>query len=222
MSGHSKWSTIKHQKGATDAKKGAMFTKLANAITIAVKSHNNPSTLIEKARAANMPKEKIQHAIDKGEGKIAGAQLSEAIFEGFAPLGVAIIVETVTDNVTRTSNDLRSTFAKNGGNLGSPGSVSYLFKHLGEIEVLGEDILEKALETGALDVEDNIVYTVPADLHRVKEELSKSLKIVNAELVYRPNKETIVKLSPQDLEKVENFIETIDSLDDVQMVYCNV
>ena len=222
MSGHSKWSTIKHQKGATDAKKGAMFTKLANAITIAVKSHNNPSTLIEKARAANMPKEKIQHAIDKGEGKIAGAQLSEAIFEGFAPLGVAIIVETVTANVTRTSNDLRSTFAKNGGNLGSPGSVSYLFKHLGEIEVLGEDILEKALETGALDVEDNIVYTAPADLHRVKEELSKSLKIVNAELVYRPNKETIVKLSPQDLEKVENFIETIDSLDDVQMVYCNV
>ena len=222
MSGHSKWSTIKHQKGATDAKKGAMFTKLANAITIAVKSHNNPLTLIEKARAANMPKEKIQHAIDKGEGKIAGAQLSEAIFEGFAPLGVAIIVETVTDNVTRTSNDLRSTFAKNGGNLGSPGSVSYLFKHLGEIEVLGEDILEKALETGALDVEDNIVYTAPADLHRVKEELSKSLKIVNAELVYRPNKETIVKLSPQDLEKVENFIETIDSLDDVQMVYCNV
>ncbi len=222
MSGHSKWSTIKHQKGATDAKKGAMFTKLANAITIAVKSHNNPLTLIEKARAANMPKEKIQHAIDKGEGKIAGAQLSEAIFEGFAPLGVAIIVETVTDNVTRTSNDLRSTFAKNGGNLGSPGSVSYLFKHLGEIEVLGEDILEKALETGALDVEDNIVYPAPADLHRVKEELSKSLKIVNAELVYRPNKETIVKLSPQDLEKVENFIETIDSLDDVQMVYCNV
>lgn len=135
MSGHSKWSTIKRQKGAADAKRGAVFTKLANAITIAVKNNHNPATLIEKAKAANMSKENIQRAIDRATSRAEG-QLSEAIFEGFGPNGVAIIVETVSDNTTRTANELRNIFTKHGGKLATPGAVSYLFQRTREADRL--------------------------------------------------------------------------------------
>ena len=131
MSGHSKWSTIKRQKGATDAKRGAVFTKLANAITIAVRQNQGVANATERARAANMPKENIQRAIDRGLGKGEGAILTEAIYEGFGPSGTAIIVETISDNNTRTANELRNIFHKHNGHLGVPGSVSYLFSRVG-------------------------------------------------------------------------------------------
>lgn len=211
MSGHSKWSTIKRQKGATDAKRGAVFTKLANAITIAVKNNHNPSTLIEKAKAANMSKDNIQRAIDRATSRTEG-QLSEAIYEGFGPMGVAIIVETVSDNNARTSSEIRNIFNKHGGNLGVPGSVSYLFQRVGEIE---NETLEKALEVGALDFEDDILYTKPEDLHRISEFLNKP-----GRLIFRPNKETMIKI--EDPSKLHELLEAIDELDDVQEVYTNV
>ncbi len=211
MSGHSKWSTIKRQKGATDAKRGAVFTKLANAITIAIKNNHNPSTLIEKAKAANMSKDNIQRAIDRGSNKNSENALTEAIFEGFGPMGAAIIVETVSDNTTRTANELRNIFTKHNGHLGVPGSVSYLFARVGEIE---NETLEKALEVGALDFEDEILYTKPEDLHRVSELLNKP-----GRLIFRPNKETMIKL--EDPSKLHELLEAIDELDDVQEVYTN-
>lgn len=211
MSGHSKWSTIKRQKGANDSKRGAIFTKLGNAITIAVKQKHNLALALEKAKQANMPKDNIQRAIDRGEGKLEGSQLSENIYEGFGPGGVAIIVETISDNNTRTVNELRNIFNKMGGNLGSLGSVSYLFTRVGEIE--GETF-EKALEVGALDFEDGILYTKPEDLHKISEILGKT-----GTLAFRPNKETMIKVT--DPTKIHELLEAIDNLDDVQNVYYN-
>jgi YebC/PmpR family DNA-binding regulatory protein len=211
MSGHSKWSTIKHAKGAADAKRGAIFTKLANAITIAVKNQQNPAALIEKAREANMPKDKIQRAIDRATSPAEGS-LVGAVFEGFGPNNVAVIIETITDNTTRTSQEIKAFFAKNGGVMGK---TDYLFTRLGEIEVEGDNVFEKALEAGAEDVEGSSVYTRPEDLHRVKEELAKSLKIISAELIFRPNKETMVKAPAGE------FLEKLSDLADVQNVYCN-
>lgn len=211
MSGHSKWKTIKHAKGAADAQKGQVFTKLANAITIAVKSHNNPSTLIEKARAANMPKDKIQRAIDRASSSSEG-NLAEAIFEGFGPHNVAIIIETITDNTTRTSQEIKTFFAKNGGVFGS---TNYLFQRFGEIEVQGDNIFDKAVEAGAEDVCENFVYTKPEDLHLICEKLSPQLKIVSSELIFKPNKDTMVNAD------ISEFLEKLDELADVQNIYCN-
>ncbi|MEK7127538.1 MAG: YebC/PmpR family DNA-binding transcriptional regulator [Patescibacteria group bacterium] len=199
-------------KGTNDAKRGAVFTKLANAITIAVKSHNNPSTLIEKAQAANMPKDKIQRAIDRATPPFGGGDLSEAIFEGFGPQNVAIIIETITDNTTRTSQEIKNIFSKNGGVLGK---TDYLFTRFGEIEVEGVNIFEKALDAGAEDVSDSVVYTKPEDLHKVTELLAKDLKIISSELVFKPNKETMINAD------IADFLEMIDNLDDVQNIYCN-
>ncbi len=210
MSGHSKWSTIKRDKGANDAKKGAVFTKLANAITIAVKTGHGMQLALEKAKQANMPKDKISHAIDRASSHTDG-ELVEAVFEGFGPGGVAIMVETITDNSTRTSQFLRSVFVKHDCTLGTPGSVSYLFTRVGEIE--GETF-EKALEVGALDFEDGIIYTKPEDLHKISEVLGKT-----GTLAFRPNKDTMVAMS--DPTKLHELLEAIDELDDVQNVYIN-
>ena len=212
MSGHSKWSTIKRQKGANDTKRGAVFTKLANAITIAVKRSHNLAIALEKAKQANMPKDNIQRAIDRGEGKLEGSQLTENIYEGFGPGGVAIIIETISDNNTRTVNELRNIFNKMGGNLGSLGSVSYLFTRVGEIE--GETF-EKALEVEALDFEDGILYTKPEDLHRIGEILGKT-----GSLIFRPNKDTMIQVG--DPTKLHALLDAIDDLDDVQEIYTNV
>ncbi|MCL4397460.1 YebC/PmpR family DNA-binding transcriptional regulator [Patescibacteria group bacterium] len=226
MSGHSKWATIKRDKGANDAKRGAAFTKLGNAISIAVRQGGGVDPnfnfrlrlAIDKARAANMPKENIQRAIDKGAGKGEGAALTEAVFEGFGPGGAAVIVEAVSDNNTRTASEIRNLFNKHGGNLGTPGSVSYLFTRVGEIEAdNGEAVFEKAVEAGALDVEDNFVYTSPEDLHQVSEALGKS-----GSLVFRPNKETMVEVADEETKsKLNNLLEALDSLDDVQEIYVN-
>jgi YebC/PmpR family DNA-binding regulatory protein len=214
VSGHSKWATIKRDKGANDAKRGAIFTKLGNAITIAVRQGRGLPLALDKAKAANMPKENIQRALDRGEGKLAGQQLVESTFEGFGPGGVAIIIETISDNNTRTAQFIPTVFEKNGGHLATPGSVSYLFSRVGAIE---EQTLEKAMEVEALDFDEGTIYTKPEDLHKISEALGKQ-----GSLIYRPNKETLVNLNPEDQEKLEKLLEAIDDLDDVQEVYVNV
>lgn len=215
MSGHSKWSTIKHQKGTADAKRGMLFTKLANAITIAVRNNRGVSLAVDKAKAANMPKDNIQRAIDRATQSSSG-DLSEATFEGFGPENVAIIIEAITDNVTRTAQEVRNFFTKNGGVLGT---TSYFFTRLGEIEVEGENIFEKALEAGAEDVEANFVYTKPEQLHLVREKLASGLKIISAQLIFKPKKESLISVS--DPEKLTAFLSLLEDLDDIQNVYCN-
>lgn len=228
MSGHSKWSTIKRQKGVADAKRGNLFTKLSNAITIAVREGGggDPASnfrlrlAIDKAREANMPKDNIQRAIDKGLGKGGAVSLQTALYEGFGPGNVAVMVEAITDNTNRTGGELRNIFDKNGGRMAT---VNYMFTRVGEIIVEGEEIFEKALEAGAEDVVENVVYTKPEDLHRVKEKLEQAgLKITEAGLSFRPNKDTMVILDEDMTEKVLNFVEKIEDLDDVQSVYVNV
>lgn len=214
MSGHSKWSTIKRQKGVNDAKKGAAFTKLGNAITIAVRHGRGLQLALEKAKQANMPKENIQRAIDHGEGKFEGVQLTEAIFEGFGPGGAAIIIEAISDNNTRTATEIRNIFNKHGGNLGTPGSVSYLFTRVGEIE---GGTFEQAMEVEALDFEEGTIYTKPEDVHRISEVLGKP-----GELAFRPNKETMINITDSEISgKLQGLLEAIDELDDVQNIYIN-
>lgn len=239
MSGHSKWSTIKRQKGTTDARRGNVFTKLSNVIAIAVReggggdpdSNFKLRLAIEKAREANMPKDNITRSIDRGLGKGDDAALGTAVFEGFGPGGVAIVVEAITDNSTRTANELRSIFEKHGGTLGGPGSVAYLFQRVGEIEInktsTFDEVFEKAVEAGAEDVEENpetfSVFTKAEDLHRVKESLAVlGLSILEAELVFRPNKGTMLTVAGDQEEKVHGLLSVLEELDDVQNVYVNL
>ena len=240
MSGHSKWKTIKHQKGAADIKRGMAFTKLANAITIAVKQggggadpDSNPRLRLamDAARAQNMPKENIQRAIDRGAGKGGGEELHEATYEGFAPEGVNVIVEATTDNPQRTSAEVKNMFEKNGGSFGQPGSSSYLFKRVGEIYVdkngkTYDDVFSAALDSGAEDIEEEgnevAVYTQTGDLARVKDELTnKGFGVTSAKLAMRPlTKITVGK--KEEYEKVLDFLSTLEDLDDVQEVYSNL
>lgn len=252
MSGHSKWATIKRAKGATDAKRGSLFTKLSNAISIAVREGGGGEPnfnfklrlAVDKAKEANMPKDNIARAIDKGMGKGEGAAaLQTAIFEGFGTHGVAVIVEAITDNTNRTGGELRNYFAKNGGNLGGPGSVAYLFKKVGCLSILRnlsdfppkadqpraeslDTVLEKALEAEAEDVEESeeefLVYTRVEDLHKVKERLMNSgLTVSDAGIVYRPNKDTLASVAQERQQLVGDFIEGIEEMDDIQNVYTN-
>lgn len=240
MSGHSKWSTIKRQKGVADAKRGNLFTKLSNVISIAAREGGSADVnfnfklrlAVDKAKQANMPKDNIQRAIDKGLGKGEGNALEQAVFEGFGPHGTAIIVETITDNTTRTSNDVRTYFSKNGGNLGSTGTVSYLFQRVGEVDVAKgnqtfDEVFEKAIEAEAEDVEEIedgfAIYTKVESLHKVKEKLEgQGLTIQEAAIVYKPNKETIMTLSEDQTEAVGEFLDSLNELDDVQEVYINI
>lgn len=238
MSGHSKWATIKRQKGANDAKRGQLFTKLAMAITIAVKEgagNTDPNfnfklrLAIDKARAANMPKENIERAIDRAKGTGAG-DLSEVMYEGFAPGGVAVIVQAVTDNKMRTVSEIKNLFEKNGGAFGSVGSVSYLFTQKGELITKKngksfDDYLSVALETGVEDVEENddqvIFYTRPTDLFEAKKNLeAQGLSLISSEIVYEPN--TYIDITqPATREKIISFLEKIEDQDDVQKVFSN-
>lgn len=243
MSGHSKWSTIKRQKGAADAKRGAAFTKLGNAIAIAVREggSGDPDSnfklrlAVEKARQANMPKENIQRSIDRGLGKGGEIAPENALYEGFGPPaggGVAVVVDAITDNKARTGSELRNLFEKHGGTLGGPGAVAYMFTKVGEIEVSKtktfDEVFEKAVEAGAEDVEENpdsfSIYTAAGDWHRVKESLEKAgLVVTESSPVYRPNKEAMVTISgPEKRCQLEDFLESVGDLDDVQEVYTNV
>jgi YebC/PmpR family DNA-binding regulatory protein len=239
MSGHSKWATIKRQKGVNDIKRGQLFTKLSKAITIAVRQgggvgdpDGNPHVrlAVDAARSANMPKENIERAISRATAK-QGEGLTEAVYEGFGPGGFSVIVEAVTDNKLRTFAEVKNTFDKNGGNIGAQGSVLYQFEKKGCITVdkngtAIDDIFLTAAECNAEDVEDAgveaLVYSKPEDLAIVRDSLiSKGLTITSAEQVWKP-----LVLSPvndkQAAEKVINFLDKLDNLDDVQKVYANV
>jgi YebC/PmpR family DNA-binding regulatory protein len=238
MSGHSKWKTIKRQKGVKDAKRGAIFTKHSNAITVAVKQGGNISDpegnfklrlAIESARADNMPKENIDRAIAKAAGK-EGVNLEEAVYEGFGPGGFSVVVEAFTDNKQRTVAEVKNAFEKNGGNMGAQGSVMYQFERKGIItiekkEKSFDDIFAIAVDVGAEDVEEAgdeaLIYSKPEDLAKVRTFLTgKGIAIQNAELIYNP----VVLFPITDkiiAEKAVAFLEKLEELEDVQKVFAN-
>ena len=239
MSGHSKWSTIKRQKGATDARRGAAFTKAANAITLAAREGGgDPETnfklrlAVEAAKRTNMPKENIERAIKRaaGDGK-EGQRLEEIVYEGFGPAGVGIVLEAATDNKQRTAQEVRSSFERSGGKLSGPGSVSHLFNPVGEIVVrfadsFGEDrIVLTAADAGADDVEteknEAIVYCKVKDLAEVKSKLEESsLEIIETKLSRKPL--SVVKINDeQQASSILSLVNKLDDLADVQKVYAN-
>lgn len=239
MSGHSKWSKIKHQKETTDAVKGKVFTKLANAIIIAVREGGgiiDPTTnfklrlAIEKARDANIPKENIERAIQKGKGGEGGEGLSEIVYEAFGPAGVGIIIQTATDNKQRTVAELKNILERGGGVLGTTGSVSHFFEFVGCIQITKEgrsydEIMEGALSSGAIDLEEEddhiLVYTNPTELHKVKKSLLTSgFPLLSIELIYRP-KTTIPIQDERVARQILKLLSTLEEREDVQKVFAN-
>ena len=234
MAGHSKWANIKHRKARQDASRGKVWTKVIREITVAAKDGPDPNDnprlrlALEKANAANMPKDTIKRAIEKGSVTGETGELEEIIFEGYGPGGVAILVETMTDNRNRTVSDVRHAFSKFGGNLGTDGSVSYLFKKLGVIHInkdySEEMLMENVIESGAQDFseEDDFfeVTTDPNQFNKVIDFFKESdIQYINAELTLRAD--TLVDLDQDMSEKVLNIMEFMDDLDDVQEVHTN-
>lgn len=234
MSGHSKWSTIKRAKGANDAKRGAIFTKIGNQIAIAARDGADPTMntslamAIEKAKAANMPMANIQRAIDRVKDKSA-AQLEEVTYEGYGPGGIAIIVEAATDNKNRTYPDVRHAFSKNGGNIAEPGSVAFQFSRKGQVTVPlagdPDEALLAALDAGAEDAQDAegklYIYTDPKELHAVRENLiAAGMTVEAAELIYEAQN-TINIEDADTARKVMKLMDALDDLDDVVATHAN-
>ena len=236
MSGHSKWSSIKHKKGAADAKRGQLFTKLARAITVAAKEgggdpEGNPAlaTAIQKARAESMPKANIERAIARGTGEGGDGEVVERIqFEGYGPGGTAILVEALTDNRNRTSAEVRHAFTRHGGNLGEPGSVAWMFETRGVVELdgvrYGEDDAIVAIDAGASDVveEDGKlrIFCEPADLTAVRQALEgEGVEIASSGLAVEPS--TMVEVSGQDAPALLRMLDAIEEQDDVNEVHSN-
>ncbi|AEE16959.1 YebC/PmpR family DNA-binding transcriptional regulator [Treponema brennaborense] len=236
MSGHSKWATIKHAKGAADAKRGQLFTKFIKEISIAARMGggdpgSNPRlrTAMLKARAANMPKDNIERAIKKGTGELGGAIFEEKLYEGYGPGGVAILVEVLTDNNNRAAANVRNIFSKTGGNLGATGSVAYMFNRKGVIEydaeaVSEDEVMEAALEAGAEDIvsEDGVVTvtTDPSAFESVLEALqNKGYESVSAEVAMVPDMYSAIDM--ETATKVQKLIDRLEEDDDVQNVYSN-
>ncbi|MFH1652721.1 MAG: YebC/PmpR family DNA-binding transcriptional regulator [Pseudomonadota bacterium] len=235
MSGHSKWSTIKHKKGAADAKRGKLFSKLIKEVTIAARIGGgdpdaNPRlrTAVDKARDANMPSDNIVRAIKKGTGELEGQAFEEIWFEGYGPGGVALLIETMTDNRNRTVAEIRYLLTKMNGNLGETGCVGWIFSKHGVLtfdKSIGEDkLMEIALEAGAQDIQADgdylIVTTDPANFHKVKDAIEKTgLKPVQAEVSMTP--QNTVKLDEGQAEKMIKLMEALEDHDDVQNVYAN-
>ncbi|AEC01810.1 YebC/PmpR family DNA-binding transcriptional regulator [Parasphaerochaeta coccoides] len=236
MSGHSKWATIKHKKGIADAKRGQAFTKVIKEITVAAKNGADPDTnaalrtAILKAKAANMPKDNIERAIKKGSGEMGDAIFYELTYEGYAPGGVAIIIDTLTDNKNRTAADVRSTLTKLGGSLGATGSVSYQFQTKGVItydegKYTEDEILEAALNVGAEDVSGDgeviEVTTAPADFANVLESMQAAgYEQMSAEV--SKIADTTIALDSEKARKVLRIVEKLEDLDDVQQVATNL
>ncbi len=232
MAGHSKWAKIKRDKGANDAKRGAIFTRIGNQIAIAARSGTDPdmnpalALAIEKAKSANMPNANIQRALDRVNDKNA-AVLEEITYEGYGPGGVGIIIEVATDNRNRTLPEVKTALVKNGGRLADAGSVMFQFTRKGVIRVdaTGEDALLTILDSGAEDVseEDNesIVYTDQKDLAKVRKALiDAGLRVIDAELQYVPNSE--VQVQDQEVaDKVLRVMDALDDLDDVVSTHTN-
>lgn len=237
MSGHSKWATIKHKKGLADAKRGQMFTKLIKEISVAAKmggsdpeSNARLRTAILKARADNMPKDNIERAIKKGAGEMEGSTYYELTYEGYAPGGVALIIDTLTDNKNRTAADVRSTLTKLGGSLGTSGSVAYMFQSKGVITYDGEtysedQILEAALELGAEDIStsDGVIEVVtdPGDFNAVLEGM-QAAGFTESSAEVSKIADTTVSLDHEKIRKVLKIIERLEELDDVQLVSSNL
>ena len=236
MSGHSKWSTIRHKKGAADAKRGKIFTKLIKEITVAARMgggdiNANPRlrTAVAAAKAENMPKDNIERAIKKGTGELEGVSYEESVYEGYGPGGAAVLVESLTDNKNRAVSEIRHIFSKNGGNLGETGCVSWMFNKKGYLVVEKsavdeETLMEAALEAGAEDVredESNFeVITDPEDFDAVKEALeAASIPFDSAEVTKLP--ETFASLEGKPAEQMYRLMEMLDDCDDVQKVYTN-
>ena len=234
MAGHSKWANIKHKKAAADAKRGKIFTRLIKEITVAARLGGadigaNPRLrlAVDKAREQNMPKDTIDNAIKRGSGQLDGVSYEEVRYEGYGINGAAVIVDCMTDNRTRTVADVRHAFSKYGGNLGTDGSVAFLFKHCGQIVFApgtSEDrVMEAAIEAGAEDVVANEdasieVVTGPYDFVAVRDALVKAgLKPEFAEVTMKPATE--VELAGEDAQRMQKLLDALESIDDVQEVY---
>jgi YebC/PmpR family DNA-binding regulatory protein len=235
MSGHSKWSTIKRKKGAADAKRGKIFTKLIRELSTAARIGGaevdaNPRLrlVVDKAKGANMPKDNIERAIAKGAGNLEGEQYDEGVYEGYGPGGVAILCETLTDNKNRTVGEVRHALTKNGGSLGQSGCVSYLFEKKGLVSFDGgielDALMEAALEAGAEDViesDDGIeVVTTPVAFEKTRDALKNAgFEPANAEITMEPS--TTVNLEGKQAEAMLRLMDALEDLDDVQNVYAN-
>jgi len=232
MSGHSKWETIKRAKGANDAKRGAVFTKLGNLIAIAARGGTDPNTnsalamVIEKAKAANMPMSNIERAIQRVADKSAVA-VEEVMYEGYGPGGVGVLVECATDNTNRTFPEVKLAFSKSGGSIAEKGSVAFQFSRKGQIRINGngEDLLMTVLDAGAEDAIEQdgeiLVYTIPNELMKVRGALVQAgVEVVAAELTFVPNS-TVEITDSETARKVMNLMERLDDLDDVTNTYTN-
>ncbi len=233
VSGHSKWSTIKRQKGAKDAARGAIFTKLGNSIAIAARGGADPEMnfalrlAIDKAKAANMPTANIQRSIDRGSGKLGGEQIQEVMYEGYGPGGVAILVECATDNINRTYPEVRLAFSKHGGNIAEKGAVAFQFDRKGMIRIkgIGDDLMLQVLDAGAEDMQEegdeSIVYTDPKELAKVRDALKDAgIEILEAELTYVPNN-TIQINDETTAGKIMRLMDALESIDDVSNTHVN-
>lgn len=237
MSGHSKWATIHRKKGELDAARGKVFQKIAKEIYVAAKGTNgnpddNPGlrAVLEKARSNNMPKDNIQKAIDKAVGGAGGEEYESVRYEGYGPSGVALMIDCLTDNRNRTAMLVRSTLTKRGGNLGTDGSVSYLFERKGVIvtdkSVDEDEAMMVALDNGALDFivnDDNYeIYTPVEDFIKVKEALEELgvKEFITSEVTFVAS--NLIELDEEQTEKVQNLIDTLEDIDDVQNVYSNL
>lgn len=237
MSGHSKWSTIKRKKAATDAKRGQLFTRIAREITVAAREGGGDPDVnfrlrlvIDKAKQANMPKDNIERAIKRGTGELKGEALEEVLYEGYAPNGIALLLDTLTDNRNRAVADIRRILNRYGGKMAQSGAVSYLFEQRGFIiaeagDVDPEELALLAIDEGAVDVniEDNSleIYTETKDFQKVKEALEQQgIAFSTAELIMTPM--AMTELTEVDAFKVMRIIEMLEELDDVQQVYTNL
>jgi YebC/PmpR family DNA-binding regulatory protein len=236
MSGHSKWANIKRQKGAADARRGQIFTKLAREIIVAVRqggtnldSNFQLRLAVQKARDNNMPSENIERAIKRGSGETGAAVLTETRFEGYGPSGIAVLVEALTDNRNRTVQDVRRLFTRHGGNLGESGCVSWLFESRGVITVESnasdaEGIVLRAIDAGAEDVKAENgyveIYTQPQDLERIRKVIEEKEHVISAELSLAPK--TTVLLEESKAVQALNFLDELEALDDVQRVFSNI
>jgi YebC/PmpR family DNA-binding regulatory protein len=232
VSGHSKWETIKRQKGANDAKRGVLFTKLGNAIALAARNGTDPDTnfslrlAIDKAKAANMPMTNIERAIQRVADKSA-AQLQEVMYEGYGPGGVAILVECATDNLNRTYPEVRLAFTKHGGSIAEKGAVAFQFDRKGMIRIAGtgDEVMMQALDSGADDIVEeageSIVYTDQKELAKVRDALkSYDVDILDAQLTYVPNN-TVKVTDSATAGKIMRVMDALDDLDDVSATHTN-
>ena len=236
MSGHSKWSTIKHKKGATDAKRGKLFTKLIKEITVAARMgggdpESNPRLrhALNTARSQNMPKDTSERAVKKGTGELEGVNYEEILYEGYGPGGVAVLVECLTDNRNRTIAEVRQVFGKAGGNVGTDGCVAWMFDKKGLIVIKKEDsdedtLMEVALDAGAEDIKEETdsfdIICEPADFDSVKDAIDEAeIKYELAEITMIP--QNMTQVEGKEAEQMINFMDALDDCDDIQKFYSN-